>query len=80
VTRKGPTQVWKKMGSSFSLFAFSAVALYQLLTYLARVLRRKLLEKETAVADLPFLGEARPKGQKIKGTAVICGGRHVAGT
>jgi hypothetical protein len=65
----------ENMLSTIVLTAFCAVTLYQLSTYLGRYLRRKLIEKETALADLPFLGEARPKEQKIKGTAVVCGGR-----
>jgi hypothetical protein len=63
------------MLSTISFVAFCAIALHQLSAYLGRSLRRKQIEKETALADLLFLGEARPKGQKIKGTAVICGGR-----
>jgi hypothetical protein len=63
------------MFSRIDLTAFYALVLYNVFTYLGRYLRRKQFEKETAVTDLPFLGEARPKNQKIKGTAVICGGR-----
>jgi hypothetical protein len=63
------------MLSTVSLFAFCAIAIYQLSIYFGRYLRCKLIEKETALADLPFLGVARPKEQKIRGTAVVCGGR-----
>jgi hypothetical protein len=51
-------------------------ALYCFAFYLLRWLRRKLLIKETAVADLEPLGQLRPNGQKLHGTAVICGGRR----
>jgi hypothetical protein len=49
--------------------------LYLLLPACARALHRKLVEKQTGLADIPFLGEARTKDRKIKGTAVVCGGR-----
>jgi hypothetical protein len=65
------------MLSTFSLLAFCAAVLYKLSTYFGRYLRRKQIENDTALGDLPFLGEARPKGQKIKGTAVVCGGRLI---
>ncbi|KAK7450995.1 hypothetical protein VKT23_012672 [Stygiomarasmius scandens] len=45
-----------------------------ILNYLARSLRKYLLKKETILLDLPLLGEAREEANKIKGTAVICGG------
>jgi hypothetical protein len=54
-----------------------AVALYHFVSYAFRLLRQKLFIKNTAVPDLHFLGEARPNGQKLPGTAVICGGRQV---
>ncbi len=42
---------------------------------LGRALRRKLLQRQTCVDDIPYLGCSRLLKQKIKGTAVICGGR-----
>jgi len=48
-----------------------------ILNYLARSLRKYLLKKETILLDLPLLGKAREEADKIKGTAVICGGRYV---
>ena len=61
------------MFSSLSVVAITTA--FYLLSYGARSLRRKLLQKETIVADVPFLGHARQKDHKIKGTAVVCGGR-----
>ncbi|KAK0501783.1 hypothetical protein EDD18DRAFT_1317898 [Armillaria luteobubalina] len=47
--------------------------LYYIVVYLERALRRRLLLKHTYVLDMDTLGHRLP-GQKIKGTAVICGG------
>jgi hypothetical protein len=52
------------------------VAFYCIAFYAVRLLRQKLLIKQTAVADLQSLGDLRPNGQKLHGTAVICGGRQ----
>lgn len=49
--------------------------IYLLLSSCASSLRRWLIEKYTGVADVAFLGFARPKEHKIQGVAVICGGR-----
>ncbi|PBK99980.1 hypothetical protein ARMGADRAFT_525668 [Armillaria gallica] len=43
-------------------------------TLLWRHLRHRLLRKQTCVLDLERLGLSRSVGQKIHGTAVICGG------
>ena len=64
----------------FSLSPFLSLltvfgGLYLLLPACARALHRKLVKKQTGLADIPFLGEARAKDRKIKGTAVVCGGR-----
>ncbi|KAF8811473.1 hypothetical protein BYT27DRAFT_7089460 [Phlegmacium glaucopus] len=48
--------------------------LYFLLLLAWKWLRQHLLAKETAIPDLPLLGNPREKEEKIKGTAVICGG------
>ncbi|KIY64759.1 hypothetical protein CYLTODRAFT_401464 [Cylindrobasidium torrendii FP15055 ss-10] len=50
---------------------FAAAALYVRHSY--RKLRQKLLAIETVTLELPLLGQKRA-GEKIKGTAVICGG------
>ncbi|EGN96339.1 hypothetical protein SERLA73DRAFT_170728 [Serpula lacrymans var. lacrymans S7.3] len=53
------------------------IALFILLTsciYLGRRWRAKLLAKETGLPEIPHLGQARPDNQKIRGTAVVCGG------
>ncbi|KAJ7588541.1 hypothetical protein C8J56DRAFT_785461 [Mycena floridula] len=42
--------------------------------YFNHIIRRNAAAKETGVPDLPLMGQARPQGQKIKGTAVVCGG------
>ena len=63
--------------SPFTIIALSSVTLYVVVGYFGRSLRRKVLAKATAVTELPFLGEDRPRGKKIQGTAVICGGRQV---
>jgi hypothetical protein len=36
------------------------------------LLRRKLIQKETGVTDVPLLGISRPADRKIQGTAVVC--------
>ncbi|PBK69033.1 hypothetical protein ARMSODRAFT_172347 [Armillaria solidipes] len=56
--------IWA-LGTAFSAYA---VALY-----LGRTLRRRLLVKQTCVLDIDSLGRRLPR-EKIKGTAVICGG------
>ncbi|KAG7444024.1 uncharacterized protein BT62DRAFT_952962 [Guyanagaster necrorhizus] len=53
------------LGLSFSAYG---VALY-----LGRAVRRRLLVKQTCVLDIDSLGLRLPR-EKIKGTAVICGG------
>ncbi|KAF8236757.1 hypothetical protein L208DRAFT_1390284 [Tricholoma matsutake] len=58
----------------FLLIALSGIPIYLSVTYFLRSVRQKLLIKETAVGDLPLLGESRLKGQKLQGIAVICGG------
>ncbi|KAF8232122.1 hypothetical protein L208DRAFT_1436786 [Tricholoma matsutake] len=45
-----------------------------LLSSCTSLLRRKLIQKHTGVADVPFLGIERRTGCKIQGTAVVCGG------
>ncbi len=41
-------------------------------------LRRFLVRRHTIVKDVHELGKPRPDGRRIKGTAVVCGGRQVA--
>ena len=57
----------------------SAIAIfgvfYLLISYVGRSFRRTFVQKYTGMADLPFLGIARSKDRKIRGTAVVCGGR-----
>jgi hypothetical protein len=50
------------------LAVYKAISIY---------VRKRLLATFTAVDDLPLLGKTRKDGQKISGTAVICGGRYV---
>lgn len=47
---------------------------YGVASYLARAIRQKLLRDTTGVMQLPLLKRSRAKGEKIKGTAVVCGG------
>ena len=54
--------------------------LFSLFPYIAykiggHLLRNSLKAKLTAVDDLPLLSNVRNDGDKIQGTAVICGGR-----
>ncbi|KAK0215034.1 hypothetical protein IW262DRAFT_1404470 [Armillaria fumosa] len=49
------------------------LGIYYIVVYLERALRRRLLLKHTCVLDIDTLGR-RPHNQKIKGTAIICGG------
>jgi len=46
-----------------------------LLPFLGRRIRNHFLNKETITFDLPVLGKSRQQGEKIRGTAVVCGGR-----
>ena len=39
------------------------------------LLRRYFVRKYTVIDDLPYIAEPRPENQKVKGTAVVCGGR-----
>ncbi|KAK0232717.1 hypothetical protein IW262DRAFT_1326368 [Armillaria fumosa] len=56
------------------LWAFgTAVATCGALIYFERLFRRRQLEKQTCVLDIDSLGTRLPH-EKIKGTAVICGG------
>ncbi|KAK0501762.1 hypothetical protein EDD18DRAFT_1347834 [Armillaria luteobubalina] len=50
-----------------------SLALYGVAVYLGRAFRRSLLAKETCLLDIDSLGIRLPP-EKIKGTAVICGG------
>ena len=61
---------------SWAQTAAIILGIYYIVVYLERVLRRRLLLKHTCVLDIDTLGR-RPHSQKIKGTAVICGGRYV---
>ncbi|KAF8806727.1 hypothetical protein BYT27DRAFT_7242488 [Phlegmacium glaucopus] len=58
----------------FWLLLTTPFVLYFLLLLAWNWLRQRLLAKETAILDLPLLGNPREKQDKIKGTAVICGG------
>ncbi len=51
-----------------------SLAVYGVAVYLGRVVRRSQLAKQTCVLDIDSLGLRLPR-EKIKGTAVICGGR-----
>ncbi|PFH48973.1 hypothetical protein AMATHDRAFT_64243 [Amanita thiersii Skay4041] len=53
---------------------FLALALYQFLKWLWNLVRNKQIEDQSGILDLEFLGKLRADGDKIKGTAVICGG------
>jgi len=59
----------------FWLVLATPVVLYLLLLLAWTLLRQHFLVKETAIPDLPLLGNSRENEDKIKGTAVICGGR-----
>ncbi|KAF8811087.1 hypothetical protein BYT27DRAFT_7253093 [Phlegmacium glaucopus] len=60
--------------SIFWLVLAIPIVLYLLLLLAWNWLRQQLLAKETVILDLPLLGNPREKQDKIKGTAVICGG------
>ncbi|KAF8219398.1 hypothetical protein L208DRAFT_1418297, partial [Tricholoma matsutake] len=47
---------------------------YLLLSSYTTLLRRKLIQKHTGLADVPFLGIERRSEHKFQGTAVVCGG------
>ncbi|KAK0489401.1 hypothetical protein IW261DRAFT_1390954 [Armillaria novae-zelandiae] len=58
---------------SWAQTAAVILGIYYIVVYLERALRRRLLVKRTYVLDIATLGRRLPS-QKIKGTAVICGG------
>jgi hypothetical protein len=62
-----------------SPLSFAAVfaGTYLFLSYCVRSLRHRLLQEQTGVLDVPSLGVYRPADRKIRGTAVVCGGRQV---
>lgn len=59
--------------------AWKILAAYVLLKGISSVIHRKLVQSLSIVDDLPKLGTQREKGQRIAGTAVVCGGRCVSG-
>ncbi|KAL1746893.1 hypothetical protein HDZ31DRAFT_33158 [Schizophyllum fasciatum] len=52
----------------------AALGAYAGLRVLGSRLRESMLRKETVVGEVQHLGRARPAGEKLKGTAVVCGG------
>lgn len=44
---------------------------------LGSIVHRHFLRRMTILLDLPNIGQPRPDSQRIKGAAVICGGRFV---
>ena len=62
------------IAESLAVVAFCG-GIYVLLKSCAGLLRRKLIQKQTILGDIPFLGISRSLDRKIQGTAVICGGR-----
>ena len=56
--------------------AWKIMVAYMLLTGISKVIHRKLVQSLSIVDDLPKLGTRREKGQRIEGTAVVCGGRY----
>ncbi len=53
----------------------TSFTVYYLFSLLGRALRRHFLLKQTYVKNIDALGLPRTAAQKIRGTAVICGGR-----
>jgi hypothetical protein len=47
---------------------------YGIASRLGHAFRQKLLRETTGVTQLPLLKRSRAKSEKIKGTAVVCGG------
>jgi hypothetical protein len=58
------------------LAVFLAVPL-AVLTVLGHVIHRWAVSHFTVVNDLKALGKERGRGQKLKGTVVVCGGRYL---
>jgi hypothetical protein len=59
----------------FTWVILSMVAAYYVLLLVGRASRRKLLQRQTAVIELAIFGTPRKHNGKIRGTAVIAGGR-----
>lgn len=53
----------------------SILVAYYILQLVGRALRKKALQRQTALVELAILGKPREHNGKIKGTAVIAGGR-----
>lgn len=60
-----------------SLAAVTALLLTLGWRTLGSSLHRFFLKKTTILLDLPNIGQPRPSSRRIKGTAIICGGRYV---
>ncbi len=60
----------------FLWFPVIALGLYFVTRSIGRAFRRKVLREQTCLLDADKLG-IRLAAEKIKGTAVICGGRYV---
>ena len=63
------------MLTALAILSVLAAALYAELMLLHSLVRRKMVAQQTGLLDLPLLGEPRKDAKKIKGTAVVCGGR-----
>ena len=61
------------LGSMAAVFAIALIALYNIL---GRAVHQHYVSKTTIVNDLPKLGQLPNKKGKIRGTAVIAGGRY----
>jgi hypothetical protein len=57
--------------------ASALVALYIVTLVTGHTLRAKSVQKTICINELKKLGQSRPKDAKIKGTAIVCGGRYV---
>ena len=59
--------------TEFAVCALSAAVIWKVAGH---ILRLYLLRKLTVVDDLPELGSPRIEKKRLKGAAVICGGRY----
>ncbi|KAJ7101457.1 hypothetical protein B0H15DRAFT_816167 [Mycena belliarum] len=57
-----------------SVFLFAPPVGYLFLLASWHLLRRHLLAKFNGVSDLPLLQQSRPPNERIRGTAIVCGG------
>lgn len=61
--------------ASYLTLAFAAATVYIFWHFGGKALQRHLTQHFTVAYDIPRVGNERREDERIKGTAVVCGGR-----